>query len=254
MKKSLISLALLCSASALPVLSATAAVPSYGVLVMDRSGSMMSTRTDGQSRCSYSKQEAIDKISRFFFNANLNGQLIEVRTFNSANNMQSVTGGFVDFVGAMTAMNNLDDEGCSGSTALAQAMCSAADDLRAQFSEEASNGARLRVYGSTDGDENSSPNTPCGGSNWQDEVRSKYTVEVPTVEFNPTIFTGTVSAAVRHLAVIEQDQGKTGAISTKSSTFEFLQELAVETGGEIELISDSDGDNPNEPWFDKGKQ
>lgn len=253
MKRNLISLALLCSASALPVLSATAAVPSYGVLVMDRSGSMMSTRTDGQSRCSYSKQEAIDKVSRFFFNANINGQLIEVRTFNSANNMQSVTGGFVDFVGAMTAMNNLDAEGCSGGTALAQAMCSAADDLRAQFTNEADNGARLRVYGSTDGDENSSPSTPCGGSNWQDEVRSKYIVETPTIEFNPTIFTGTVSIAGQHLDAVEQDNSKNGAITTSSSTFEFLQELAVATGGEIELISDSDGDDPNEPWFNKGK-
>ncbi|WP_018693084.1 VWA domain-containing protein [Algicola sagamiensis] len=245
MKKTLLALAIsACSFS-------TFAADSYGVLVMDQSGSMATKRLDGQSRCAYSRHQAIGKISKFFIQ--LNGQQIDIRTFNSGGQLTSLTGGFTgSFVEAMNAVNNLAPEGCTGSTALAEAMCVAADDLRANFTNEANNGARLRVFGSTDGEENDSPVAHCGGGNWQDKVTDKYLTELPPIEFNATIFTSTVSIAGLNNEVAYTDIGRHTAyevFGTESiPTFEFLKQLAAQTGGTVQVIADNDPDDDDGDW------
>ena len=254
---------------------------SYGIIFMDRSGSMMIDRPDGQSRCSYSKQQTIHKISKFFFDNNIKGQQIDVKAFSSGGQVNSLTGGFVGFVDAMTAMNSLDAEGCSGLTALAEAMCDAADQLRNKFSIEAYQGAILRVYGSTDGDENDSPEAYCGGTNWQEMVYNKYLNEFPAVQFNATIYTGTVqsvssslsinstsvnmvagkalSNSVSNVEVLMDSQLVNPSLSNPTQsiqviqtnsvdTFDFLRNLAADTGGETDVIPDDHGTGDPIDW------
>ncbi|MBU2704453.1 VWA domain-containing protein [Zooshikella marina] len=226
---------------------------SYGVLIMDTSGSMRTPRHDGSSRCEYSILQAKSKVFRFFYQ--LHGKKIDIRTFNSGGNIISITGGFVDkFDAAMNALNSLSGKQCQGATALAEAMCLAADDLRFNYSNEAKQGDRLMVFGSTDGDENNSPRDICGGSDWQAKVEATY-LDLPQVEFNATIFIGNVGL----LSDSENKYGDYGylynmppngftALSTPT-TFEFLKKLAKKTGGQVETVKDSDvGDGSNDPW------
>lgn len=224
-----------------------AAPESYGVLFLDRSSSMNTLRPDGQSRCSFSKQQAVQKVSKFFLDATINGQQLNVKTFASGGQIQSLTNGFAGFNAAMMALYQLDPEGCSGLTALAQAMCDGADELRANYSTEAANGALLRVYGSTDGSENDSPISSCGGSNWQTSVTSKYLFELPPVQFNATIYTGTVQNILANkdkMYVLDVSSASQSVSSTP--TFQFLKQLSIDTGGTYEEISDSDGGDPGD--------
>jgi hypothetical protein len=119
-------------------------------------------------------------------------QKINIKTICSGGQIQSISNGFVNFTAAFMALNRLDAQGCQESTALAEAMCDGADELHSHCSTEASRGATLRVYGSTNGAENNSPAAHCGGPNWQAQVYSKYLLEQPEVQFNTTIYTGTV--------------------------------------------------------------
>ncbi|MBQ4835260.1 MULTISPECIES: VWA domain-containing protein [Pseudoalteromonas] len=233
--------------------STLSAPESYGILFLDRSGSMMTLRPDKQSRCAYSKQQAISKATKFFLDSSINGQKLNVKTFSSGGQIQSITNGFVDFTGAFMALQQLDGEGCRGATALAEAMCDGADELRTNFSVEASRGALLRVYGSSDGDENASPVTHCGGANWQANVTAKYLMELPQVQFNATIYTGTVQSIAmsdKLNAAIANDlpaYAMSPNTYTKNvPTFDFLKQLAAQTGGTVEEVSDSDGGDPGE--------
>ncbi|WP_247688710.1 VWA domain-containing protein [Pseudoalteromonas sp. MMG012] len=236
---------LLLGALAVPAFSAISAPESYGVLFLDRSGSMMTQRPDGQSRCAFSKQQAINKVTQFFLDSSINGQKLNVKTFSNGGQIQSISSGFVDFTSAFMALQQLDSEGCTGLTALAEAMCDGADELRNNFSVEASQGAILRVYGSTDGDENASPVANCGGSNWQAQVTSKYFLELPQVQFNATIYTGTVQNIVNVNSAVANDASANASSQKLNAqnipTFEFLKQLATKTGGKVELVSDSDG-------------
>ncbi|KZW98548.1 hypothetical protein JL49_22570 [Pseudoalteromonas luteoviolacea] len=233
--------------------STLSAPESYGILFLDRSGSMLIKRPDNQSRCAFSKQQAISKMSKFFLDSSINGQELNIKTFASGGQIQSITNGFVDFSSAFMALSQPDGEGCSGMTALAEAMCDGADELRLNYAAEASQGAILRVYGSTDGDENHSPVSNCGGSGWQAEVANKYLYEQPPVQFNATIYTGTVQSIAnlnnKMDAAIAKDL-PAYALAPKHyaqslPTFDFLKKLAAQTGGTVEEVSDNDG-NPGE--------
>ena len=238
---------------------ASAADPSYGVIFMDRSGSMMTTRPDGQTRCAYSQQIAMQKVSRFFWNPIVNGQKLDIKTFSSGGQLTSITNGFTDFGGAVMALSQLDPQSCGGSTALAEAACLSADALRDSYTAAANNGALLRVYGSTDGGENSSPIANCGGAAWQAEVWLRYHNVNPDVQFNIDIYYGNVQKAARKASAnyeqsqtIAEDVGYGTVLkSTPPSglnTFDFMKQLATSTGGEVREISDVHGDNGNGEW------
>ena len=237
---------------------ANAAQESYGVIFMDRSGSMMTTRPDGQSRCAYSHQIALQKVNKFFYDNNINGQKLDVKVFSSGGQLTSITNGFTDAMGATIALYGLNPEGCGGLTALAEAACVSADDLRNSWTTAANNGALLRVYGSTDGDENNSPVANCGGSNWQAEVLDKYLAVQPAIQFNVDLFVGNVQkAATKSKGQEQQDyriaedvgyEGKKAQATKALSTFDFMRELAAKTGGVATDISDTHGDSGSGEW------
>jgi hypothetical protein len=215
---------------------------SYISFVMDRSSSMEEVRVDGSTRCAYSKEFTKQTLNRLYDRYAQEGTVyINLEIFGSPGGQQSITQGFSrDKNAVMAAIDRLGDEDCEQtSTALADAMCHVANEMRSQTAGLNTN---LLVYGITDGEENSSSFTECGpnlAAGWQTYVTSKFKDETPRIIYNAAIFTGEDIRKREADARNEQNIPRT-------STFEFLINLAKETGGTVTVVNDQDSTPPKQ--------
>ena len=140
----------------------------YGILYLDITRSMETSREEGSSRCAISKSIAKTSVTAFF--EKWNGRLIDVRTFSESGKVISLTGGFTKIAQpALDGIDSLTVDECPGkATALAEALCIAAEDIRNAVGEKIRPGRdHMMVVAATDGGENGS-NGPCSGENWQE--------------------------------------------------------------------------------------
>jgi hypothetical protein len=211
---------------------------SYISFIMDRSSSMGQVRVDGKTRCAYSKEFTKQTLTNLYKQYAAQGTVyIKLELFGSPGGQQSLTQGFSkDKNAVMAAIDELGDQDCQqSSTALADAMCSVANDMRALTVGVNSN---LLVYGITDGEENSSSFKECGpnlAGGWQDYIRTKFKGESPTIIYNAAIFTG---------EDVRTPEADAIADIPRTTTFEFLINLAKETGGTVTVVNDKDTNPP----------
>lgn len=145
-----------------------------GVLLIDRTGSMLQTRTStGNSRCKDALTQAEEAVNEFFAPPTPStGNSLAIWTFTNSS-VTKVTG-YVNKTSALNAVRNLSPTGCSGSTPLADSLCQATDELAALSPKPNA------LHVSTDGDENNSTGV-CSGpwgdiftpGTWQYKVRER---------------------------------------------------------------------------------
>lgn len=215
---------------------------SYISFVMDRSSSMQQVRVDGSTRCAYSKAFTKQTLNTLHDRYSKEGKVyINLETFGSPGGQLSLTQGFSkDKNAVMAAIDRLGDQDCQqGSTALADAMCHVANVMRSQTTGLNTN---LLVYGITDGEENSSSFTECGpnlAAGWQTYITSKFKDETPRIIYNAAIFTG---EDIR----TPESEARDGQNIPRTSTFDFLINLAKETGGTVTVVNDKDSAPPTQ--------
>lgn len=209
----------------------------YGMVLIDRSGSMTATRSTGNSRCKDAKKQALLELDRLFDPMQFDRTHVAVWSFAGAI-VTKHTIGYVDKATAVTAVTNLTDEGCSGGTPLADAMCWAIDDLSAKSPGESTN-----LYVATDGEENASTGA-CSGpwgdptatpSSWQYKVYAKAVASL--VKTSTDYWTGSLV-----LNLLPSDpQGATTLSCTSMVTCEdkLFSSLATVTGGEYRRAKDA---------------
>lgn len=177
MKK--LKLALL-SALSTVMLAPVAYSKTSAILLLDRSASMKRPYSMTETRCMHAVNVAISKVHTFFKN-NRDGEL-KVKTFLDSGRSRDMT----DFVGedaAVDALNKLLFPCEESASALAEAMCISADELRAR----AKTGDQLKVITVSDGEENDSYASECGNEEWQNKVMDKYT-QSPMITVDSMIF------------------------------------------------------------------
>ncbi|WP_163869222.1 VWA domain-containing protein [Myxococcus eversor] len=147
----------------------------YGLVLMDRSGSLTTVRAStGNSRCYDSRKQALLELDRLFDPNDLDRTHVAVWSF-AGTVVTKHTVNYVDYATAKAAIEALPAEGCSGVTPLADAMCWAIDNLSTQDP-----GFTTNLYIATDGEENSStgecsgPNGTVGNlASWHGKVYTK---------------------------------------------------------------------------------
>lgn len=208
------------------------------LVLLDRTGSMVELRSNGQSRCHDALELAKLDVRSFFARfSTIPGISVAVWTF-AGSAPSDLTGGFVGEGPALAALNALDPEGCTDSTPLADAICSAADSLDAAFPAGGTGNRILAI--SSDGGENNSTG-PCSGpsstsgapydpGSWQGKVRARL------VGHNIVLdrFWGSV---VRR--PIDVETGRT-TVAGSVSDFDFFRELAMATGGTYWGVGDDE--------------
>jgi len=131
----------------------------YMAVVMDRTGSMQTVRSTGNTRGEDALAAAkIDVVQ--FFQRVPNG-LAVVTTF-AGSNFDYLTSGFVGETDAMAALDTLNGQPCNGMTPLADAIQIFCDYLEANAPSAPQDYRIMAVY--TDGEENYSTG-PCSGPN-----------------------------------------------------------------------------------------
>jgi hypothetical protein len=211
---------------------------SYITFIMDRSASMHTQRVDGKSRCAFSKAFTRQTLNRLYEHYAREGTVyINLELFGSQGGQQSLTQGF-NKDKTLAAIDRLASEDCEQtSTALADAMCKVANDMRAL---PAGSKANLLVFGITDGEENASSFRACGpnlAAGWQDYIKAKFKNGTPQITYNTAIFTGEDIRSQEPDALPEQE-------APRAATFQFLMELAHETGGTVTVVNDFDREPP----------
>lgn len=208
------------------------------VVLLDRTGSMTTTRATGNTRCSDALTLAKSDVASFFStNSNSTGASAAIWTFSSSST--NLTGGFVNQATAMAALNGLTPEGCTGSTALADAICDASDALIANFPNSSPLNMFLAI--SSDGGENSSSGACSGTSttsttppfdagSWQNKVLAK-------VQGQNTVLTRSWGAVSRN-SEVDPETGKQRSRKALADD-DFFRILAEETSGEFQNIGDS---------------
>ncbi|WP_141731297.1 vWA domain-containing protein [Oligoflexus tunisiensis] len=215
---------------------------SYITFIMDRSASMHTQRVDGKTRCAFSKAFTRQTLNKLYERYAAEGTVyINLELFGSQGGQQSLTQGFnKDRTQVLAAIDQLASEDCEqSSTALADAMCSAANGMRTLTAGLDSN---LIVFGITDGEENSSSFRDCGpnlAAGWQDYIKAKFKNETPRIIYNAAIFTGENIRTQEPDAIPQQE-------IPRAATFQFLIELARETGGTVTVVNDQDSTPPTQ--------
>ena len=224
------------------------------IILLDRSGSMQTTRSNGQTRFF----EALRRAKLYVGKAKDLPTEYSVWTFEDISSTQE--SGFGD-AGSTTGVLNGLQVG-SGVTPLAKAVCDAVDVL---LNHKPGVNAAKRLYLVSDGEENSTPaNSPCYGPNsvdiypdltmdsWQWRVRNMLKTGDPlrddnspfALVFDVDVFdnyvslTGTRSSPVREVS----REGKglvTAASLLPPSYLAFLQGVAADSGGTFTAVPDS---------------
>jgi len=201
----------------------------FVAIVIDRTGSM---NVGGPpNRCDAAITRARAQINQLRA-SNLHSAFA-IWTF-SGNSFTPISDGFLDYTSALAAMDTVP--GCGGLTNLADALCSAINELAAIGDP----GDERRLVFLTDGDENNS-NGPCSGpastsstppydpGSWHSNVRSKALAE------NIITDTDFYGATVR--ATIDVETGlQRGFLAVEDLAF--FQELADATGGTLTVFDD----------------
>lgn len=129
-------------------------------IVLDRTGSMLTTRSSGRTRCEDALTLAVQDV-RTFFDAAAGEPDASVAVWTFAGSSPTdLTGGFVDEATAIAALGTLSPTGCTGATPLADAICAASDGLTTAFPAAGPGESLLAI--SSDGGENNSSG-PCDG-------------------------------------------------------------------------------------------
>ncbi len=214
------------------------------MVVLDRTGSMKTIRTEtGETRCT-DAIAAADYDIRQFFDSNPPGSTVAIWTFAGAG-PTPLTSGFVDQGTAITALHTLDSIPCQDFTPLADAVCEAVDFMAGEFGAVAPNTLKISI--SSDGDENNSSG-PCFGppavagttcadfteGSWQklvcDHVQGKATMIVRLWgDFNTPPPATLVSETDTETGLL-----RGGGVSDAT----FFQALVTATGGTFQLVSD----------------
>ncbi|WP_158623778.1 vWA domain-containing protein [Corallococcus llansteffanensis] len=162
------------------------AVDRYGILLLDRTGSMQVNRVTGHTRCYDSIVQAHDRVNAFYDTNR--GTHLSIWQFDGAS-VTAYPGGFIPKVNRQQAHAIVDAIGpnnCNGgSTNLADAMCSAGKHLQDL------NVGRAYLHVATDGYENSSIG-PCAGPSGDPDVPGSWqykVVEAMDVNFNVVVNT-----------------------------------------------------------------
>jgi hypothetical protein len=208
------------------------------LVLLDRTGSMTETRINGHSRCRDALDLAKADVHTFFLlHPAQQGAAVAVWTFADAA-PTLLTGGFVDEATALAALNTLTPEGCTGSTPLADAICSGSDALNAAL--PGSTAAQRMLAISSDGGENNSSG-PCAGpssaggppydpGSWQQKVEAKLAGQNVAL----TRFWGSVKA---RNGFDRETHKKIDVLAVSDDAF--FQHLADVTGGIFQLAPDS---------------
>ncbi|WP_020406210.1 vWA domain-containing protein [Hahella ganghwensis] len=168
------------------IAGANAAPTSFYLIVIDKTGSMTSTRsTTGNSRF----QDAITQAEGDLLEAineaqSVGGDLqVSVATFNSTIGYQQLLD-FGNPTSAQTVLNNLRSNRPGARTNLADSLCTGADEL---FDESTTDSYKRVIGFYTDLDENQSSGS-CSGSDWMSKVIQKFFSGFPNPVFNVTLF------------------------------------------------------------------
>lgn len=152
---------------------ATISAVKYGLLLIDRSGSMTTRRTNMHTRCEDAINQALNEQLTDMANSNVTNYA--VWSFAGSAVTQHTAGYVLGIDQAKAAVNNVATVACSGNTPLADSMCLAIDNLRSVAGGQSS---YLAV--STDGLNNTSTGVCSGPSGdidtagtWQNKVKNK---------------------------------------------------------------------------------
>lgn len=240
----------------------------YGMIVIDRSGSMLTRRFDGQTRCNYANDLAIEKAEKWFTpegqqtsldEDGKGGTHLDIRTFDSPGDLVSLGGGYVtSFSEAETYIRSLGGA-CSGSTALKEAACLSLDDIA-----NTTSGNAREIYFIADAGENSSASTDCSTDtgSWQTDVFNHWFQYFfnPGVQFNYTqLVTGNVSfSRASNTLEAEPSSSKDSQLVTINnsimSSAQLWSSLATLSGGEYVIDYDDGtveivvGESDYNPW------
>lgn len=232
-------------------------VEQHSIIVVDRSGSMMGTRTDGQTRFQVAIQNAKDYVNlplaipHYF----------SVWTFEGSTYIKEQ--GFASGTTTIATLNRLTVG--TGLTPLAYTVCDAIDALFT-YRTDLGNKARKVVKLVSDGEENSTPSgTQCHGpsstattppyttGSWQAKVYNKFATRnantpppagafFPAV-LNVTVLSGYISLRGASTSAIEYSPAGQAmaphSMSTLVDYLTFLQTLAQDSGGTYTQIVDS---------------
>jgi hypothetical protein len=218
------------------------------LVLLDRTGSMLAVRANGHSRCRDALALARQDITSFFdLHGGTPGVSAAVWTF--ADNGPTALTGFVDETQALAALDGLAPEGCSGSTPLAEALCSAGDQLSSTFPPAGSD--RLTLAVSSDGGENNSDGT-CAGpwsvagppyepGSWQQKVTDH-------LRGHQVILSRFWGEVTRSESLVDPETGLPHGLNYPDALF--FEDLAAATGGDHQFVDDGDGLPP--PFFSNG--
>lgn len=232
-------------------------VEQHSIIVVDRSGSMRSTRPDGQTRFQVAIQGAKDYV-----NLPLSiPHYFAVWTFEGSSYIKEQ-----GFASATTTIATLNKLGVGyGVTPLAHTVCDAIDELFT-YRTDLGNKAKKVVKLVSDGEENSTPSSSqCHGpasstdyphftpGSWEWKVYNKFATRNPNTPpaasgFFPaaldvTVLTGHISLTGTGSSAAEYSpEGRLmapGSMSGLSNYFTFLQGLAQDSGGAYTVVVDS---------------
>lgn len=233
-------------------------VVAKGILVLDRTGSMVATRTTGNSRCYDAREQAIKKVDEFF--GRYAGSALAVWTIDSS--VQKLTGYVTTPQAAKNAITALSPQGCSGSTPLADGICMAIDELN---KEPKVAGVTNLVTILSDGGENASLGACKGNSNdmydsgsWRFKARQKAFAASPHVQLNTQYWTGSldilsVVKAQQNLEPVPPAREAVSAAGVSAQgvctnearcDHDLFLSLAADTSGIYDLVKDNNTQYP----------
>lgn len=250
--------------------SGNAFADTYATAIFDKTYSMTSLRDNGQSRCDFGKEKTVENVRRALGRADF----LNVKTFGASNELNSLTSGFKDVRGytatntqGIAFVNNIKNQlasiSCSsGSTALGDAICASADELRAA----AGAGDTLRMATVTDAGENSS--ATCGGNDYVNmHIFPKIVFTQPSIIFDISIlsaeqgnvdsFNPNTKVGASRLEKADLNAGShLSQLHSIQDEINALVNVAVYSGGEHIVIGDDDpcqsGCNPGDNDSDWG--
>jgi len=235
---------------ALVVAAGTAEAERTMVVLLDASGSMVITRSDGQTRFEAARQLARDRVMNAAMETEgLAG--VAVYTFHGTG-LTAHTTGFVDPFSAVVAIDGLAVT--TQLTPLAGSLCDAIDIASASGPGGATDQRLLEVY--SDGFENNTdPAHPCYGTfstdtgapydagSWQNKVYLRAVNASPAVTINASLFSN-VATAFAVTATTNPEDGQPGThpqvgmFSVPLSDADFFAALTADTGGHFDEIGD----------------
>lgn len=214
----------------------------HAVVLLDRTGSMQALRASGVTRCSDALTMArLDVESFFVRHPEATGSSLAVWVFG--NDVVNLSGGFVDQASALAVLDELDPEGCTGTTPLADALCEASDALvqtfpNAQreelFMAVSSDGGENDSSGACAGPDSEAETPPYSDGSWQNNVFAKLTAQnIIDIRFWDDFASVTRSTPVTR-------EGKRSRVANKAvSDTSFFRTLAGATGGSFTLVNDN---------------